>query len=242
MKKLLLTLLISTMITAIGISQNLTLSDANGPIANNGTITVQGDVDNPILAHVYVTNNSTSTINVRVKKEYISIVPGSSNYFCWGNCYASDVFISGITVPISAGATDNSNFEGDYAANGNAGTSTVKYTFYDDSDTTNAVAVNVEYEATLVGINELLDDVVFSEAYPNPATNQVSFNYSLPSGINEAQVIIRDILGSTVATRLITNQEGKITMNTENLTNGMYFYSIIVNENIVSSRKLVINR
>jgi len=241
MKKTLLLLLISLLTTTFGFSQSLSLSDANGPIANNGTVIITGSVDSILISRIYCTNNSASTINVRVKKEYISVIPGTYNTYCWGNCYDSSLYISGITVPIGAGATDTSNFIGDYNGHGIPGSSTIKYTFYDDANPTDEVSVNVQYSGT-VGLDVLLSDVDFSAAYPNPATNQVSFNYSLPVGISEASIIIRDILGNTVKKSLITDQEGKIVMNTKDLTNGMYFYSVVVNEKMISSRKLVISR
>ena len=102
--------------------------------------------------------------------------------------------------------------------------------------------MNVEYSGIIAGLDELIDDVDFSEAYPNPARDQVSFDYSLPAGINEARVVVRDILGSTVKTSLITDQEGKLVINTEDLTSGLYFYSVIINDKIALSKKLVINR
>lgn len=241
MKKTLLLILISLLTTTFGFSQSLSLSDANGPITNNGTVIITGSVYSLLISKIYCTNNSASTINVRVKKEYISLIQGTYNTYCWGNCYDSSLYISGITVPIGAGITDSLNFIGDYNGHGIPGASTIKYTFYDDSNPTDEVSVNVQYTAT-VGLDELLSDVNFSAAYPNPATNQVSFNYSLPVGISEASIIIRDILGNTVKKSLITNQEGKVVISTKDLTNGLYFSTVIVNDKIFSSRKLIINR
>jgi len=242
MKKLILILLIGVMIIPIGFSQSLSLSDANGPIANNATITVQGYVDSLLQAHAYVTNNSASTITVRVKKEYISIITGSTNYFCWGNCYSSDLFVSGIAIPIGAGVTDYINFEGDYLPNGNPGVSTVRYTFYDDNNPNDSVAFFVDYSAIINGLDELLADIDFSEAYPNPASSQISFNYSFPTGVKDARIIVSNILGNTVKENLINDQDGKLIINTEDLTSGLYFYTLIVNDQIALSKKLIINR
>ncbi len=243
MKKLILFIVICIIIISSGFSQSLSLSDPNGPIANNGTIIVQDSANNTILADsIYITNNSNSTINVRVKKEYISIVPGTSNSFCWGNCYTPDIFVSKITVPIGAGATNYSDFIADYIPNGIVGTSIIKYYFYDDADTTDVASVIVEYTGISVGIEELVGKIKFSEAYPNPASSQVTFDYLFPSGVNEANIVIRDILGNTVKESMISNLEGKVVIKTEYLTSGLYFYSLIVNDKIALSKKLIINR
>ncbi len=230
------------MIISTGISQSLSLSDANGPISHNGTVFVEGDVNTTLVAYVFVTNNSGATITVGCKKEHISVIAGTENTLCWGNCFDTSTYVSPIQIPIAGGATNNMDFIGDYKAHGIVGKSTIKYTFYDFANPTDEVSVNVEYSGITIGIDELLDEVDFSDAYPNPATNRVTFEYSLPVGVNEARIIIRDILGNTVKKSLISDKEGKLIVNTENLTNGMYFYSVIVNEKMISSRKLIINR
>lgn len=242
MKKRLLTLLITTMITSLGFSQSLSLSDANGPIANNGTIIIEGDINTTLVSYVYVTNNSAATITVGVDKEYISVIQGTENTYCWGNCFDSSVYVSPITIPIGAGVTNNMDFIGDYKPHGIVGISTIKYIFYDANNTSDAVAVNVQYSGITVGLDELLADVEFSEAYPNPASNHTSFNYVLPEGVRNARLMIYDMLGNAVKERIITDMEGKIVINTNELTSGLYFYSLVVNDQIAFSKKLIISR
>ncbi len=242
MKRILLILVISLLIAPLGFNQNLSLSDANGHIANNGTVLIEGDVNSTLVSYIYVTNKSVSSINVGVKKEYISVIPGTENSFCWGNCFDSSVYISPITIPIAAGATNSSDFIGDYKANGIVGVSTIKYTFYDSNNETDEVSVNVQYSGILVGIDEIVAKTKFSEAYPNPASNQVSFEYSLPVGVNDAKIVIRDILGNKVKVSKIYDLEGNTVIKTEDMTSGLYFYSLIVNDQIALSKKLIINR
>ena len=242
MKKTLLILLISLLFSPFGFSQSLSLSGPDGPIANNGTVLIEGDVNSTLFSYIYVTNNSASSITVGVKKEHISVIPGTINTFCWGNCFDSSIYISPIVIAIAAGATNTSDFWGEYDAMGIVGKSTLKYTFYDNANPGDEVSVYVEYSGIIVGIDELIADIKFSEAYPNPASNRVSFNYSLPAGVAKADVIIRDILGNIVKQTRINDSEGKLVITTEDLTCGLYFYSVIVNDKIALSKKLVINR
>ena len=67
--------------------------------------------------------------------------------------------------------------------------------------------------------------------YPNPANRLVTISYSL-SKSSTVQIFMFDILGKEVKQVLNKNQnsgEYKLNMNTENLTNGIYFVKMIVN-------------
>ena len=91
-----------------------------------------------------------------------------------------------------------------------------------------------------MGINDITtSDVYFSEAYPNPASGTISFNYSLPEKTN-AKIYITNILGAKVADVELNANSGKQIISTNELNAGIYFYSLIVNDKVFCTRKLVI--
>ncbi|RUA25002.1 MAG: hypothetical protein DSY76_07085 [Bacteroidetes bacterium] len=83
--------------------------------------------------------------------------------------------------------------------------------------------------------------VEISNLFPNPATNKVSVKYDL-KGANNAQLEIRNVLGSLVKKVSINESNGLLNVDVSDLTNGVYFYSFIVNNEIIKSKKLIIQR
>jgi len=93
--------------------------------------------------------------------------------------------------------------------------------------------LNVE---TFVGVEELttLADVV---AYPNPATTEVTFEFT---STNEAtQIQIFDLLGNRVFDNSFSNES--VTINTSNYTNGVYIYKLSTTNNS-SVGRLIVNK
>ncbi len=237
------TLLVLTLIAinVYVIAQNLSLSNWAGSISNGTSIDVVGDSGSTLEAHVYITNNSSSGIHVKVRKVEESIIPFSENYFCWGTCYSPVVFTSPDSILIDGGATNTTDFIGEYYPAGQVGISVIRYVFFDAQNPDDTVSVTVNYNATPVGINETdLQKTVFSNAYPNPATTSTSIAYVLPQKLTNAQIIVRDLLGNTLIEKQLLIKEGKVTLNISDLPDGIYFYSLLMNNQIYKSRKLII--
>ena len=221
-------------------SQSLTLADSTGPLANNANISRQGYVtEDEILSFVFVTNTSNSPIDVLVKKVEISLIPGSVNTFCWGVCFAPSVYVSPTPLTLNALQTDSTNFSGHYSPFGFGGASVIRYVFFDQANPNDSVCVNVRYDAFYVGINNQTNKDILSGAYPNPANNTVNFDYSL-NHENGGCVIIRNLVGSVVKESFLTSTAGKLSILTGDLPEGIYFYSLMVNGNTVTTRKLIV--
>ena len=75
--------------------------------------------------------------------------------------------------------------------------------------------------------------------YPNPNNGNFTLSYHLSSPNNELK--ITDVLGRTVYTYNIAQQEGTQTIDVSTLSNGVYFYKIS-NEKETTSGKFVILR
>lgn len=236
-------ILIGCFLSSLSKAQNLTLSNDSGAIINNSYISIIGDPSSEtISSYVYVTNNSSSSMEVKVKKVEISLIGGSVNTFCWGeSCYPPSAYISVNPVTIASGDTECS-FHGDYYPYGYLGTSIIAYVFFDSNNPIDTVCVNVKYTAGYVGINEnSLSKVVLSNAYPNPANTFTTFDYSLPKETISSNIIVYNLLGSIVKKVVIPNLKGKLVIRTNDLKDGIYLYTLVINENNIDTRKLFIN-
>lgn len=241
MKKYLLLLCLTGIAALYTYSQSLQLADSTGPIANNTTIIKYGlpsaDPNYEIVSHVFVKNTTSDSISVKVKKVEISALHGTLNVFCWGLCFSPEIFVSPDPIVIHAGKTDSTNFSGHYNPIGILGISTIRYVFFDENNPSDTVCVNVDFDTYPESINDL-SNFTLSDAYPNPANNAVSFSCSASQN-SDAKLIIRNILGSVVKEVGIGNS-GKISINTSELADGVYFYTFIVNGNSQVTKKLVI--
>ncbi len=244
MKKVLLFTALVYIATLTTFAQNLSLSDEHGnPIANGSTYKVWVDTSTVIMeAHIDVKNTGSTVSLVRVKKIEVSIVPGTLNYYCWASCYSTSTYLAPDTIILQPNET-TSNFSGDYLHNEQMGVTTVMYVFFNASDPNDSVSVNVEYHLTGVGLQKNIFDLIkFSNAYPNPAKSFTTFDYSFPTSVNTARIEIRDILGSVVREVKLIGGKGVYRMETANINEGIYFYSVIVNEQLFTTKKLVVKR
>ena len=244
MKKLILFIaLVSMSFYAAG--QSFTLSDEDGnPIEANSTITIVGDPipGVPLAAHISVTNNAGESKDVVVKKVINEgdTIPGTTNVFCWDACYPPFVYVSGF-ITMGAGETSTA-FIGDYDVNeGESGKSWVSYVWFDKANAEDSVMVTVEYNASYAGIgDDFMSNAMVSNAYPNPANNQVSFDYELPDGVAEGHIIVTNILGVTVEDMALQNKSGKLSLSTADYPQGMYFYNFIADGKMVETKKFMI--
>jgi hypothetical protein len=238
MKKYLLLLCLTGIASLYTYSQSLQLSDSAGAIANNATILKFGSPSaEEIVSYVFVKNTTSNPMAVKVKKVEVMALHGTSNVFCWGLCYSPEVFVSPDSIVIGAGVTNTADFSGHYIPTEVVGISTIRYVFFDINNPSDTVCVNINFSTYPQGINTL-SNISLSNAYPNPANNTVSFSCSVPQD-SDAKLIIRNILGSVVKEVGIFNA-GKISINTSELADGVYFYTFILNGNSQVTKKLVI--
>lgn len=240
MKKSILLLIFALLTFYTGFSQSLALADSTGPISNNSNIARRGHPsDDEIVAYVFVHNTTASAIDVMVKKVEINILGGTTNTFCWGLCFPPNIYISPDPKTINGNSWDSIDFSGHYNPLTITGGSKIRYVFFNRANPSDSVCVNVNYEAWMVGIDNQIAKNTLSGAYPNPANNMVTFEYS-GNNANAGSVIIRDIVGTIVKQSDLASTSGKVSVNTADLPDGIYFYSLVVNGTSVTTKKLVV--
>ncbi len=243
MKQFFISLILIVFVSFLATSQSLSLKTSTGMKINNGdTITLTDtDADADFSINFWITNISSSTIEIKAKKTELGLVAGSDNYFCsWTSCYLSSTYVTPDSLPLAAGVV-NKAFIVDYGSNGNSGKSTVMYTIFDMSNTSDSIAVVVNYIAGFVGIESTTDNVTISNAYPNPTKDRFFLDYNFADSRN-AKVEIMNVVGNIVSEQYINPQSSHASINVENLSSGIYFYNVIVDGNKIASKKLIIQR
>jgi len=250
MKKLLLFITISFLTTSYAFTQStLKLFDeANNPISNGAVLWTYGDTASTTIISkaIWVKNTNISMLNVKVKKFCLSSVTGTKNTFCWTTCYN---YVACIQAPFE---TDTihirkdsicKNFVGECKPYGQTGVTSVKYTFFDGDNPQDSIYVIINYSAGTSGIaqNEL-DNIVFSNAYPNPATSYFSLKVSVPANSQKSIIVIKDMLGSIAKEIKLENDDNVVKINIGDLADGIYFYSLVIDDKIYKTKKLIVNK
>ena len=88
--------------------------------------------------------------------------------------------------------------------------------------------------------SDLTKGIEFSNPYPNPANDKTGINFQLPSPNSEARVMLRNLLGSVVKEITVRGAENKFIINTSDLNNGLYFYSVMFENRILFTKKLIV--
>lgn len=224
-------------------AQSLSLTHDGIVLEPNAQFTTHGEAnDDEMINHLDVTNNSSSSMEVLVKKIENYLVDSSENTFCWaGLCFAPFVYVSPYTVTIPAGGTEIDGFQGHYNPWSHPGESSVSYVFFDEANPNDSVMVTVIYTTLETGIGDnYSSDYTFSKPYPNPATGVVKFDYNLPDH-QDVSVKIYSLIGSQVGEAKISAANGTLSFNTGNLEDGFYFYSLFTGSEKMESGKFIIN-
>jgi len=97
---------------------------------------------------------------------------------------------------------------------------------------------------SLSSLNDISTPAFNLNAYPNPAQNEATIEYTLNTNGNVV-ITLTDIMGRNVLTMNKGNQGAnttyRVALNTNNLNNGTYFYTLNVN-GVKQTKKLVINK
>ncbi len=78
--------------------------------------------------------------------------------------------------------------------------------------------------------------------YPNPASNCLNIAYQISESNSDATLTIYDVLGNQIMNIILPASQTVKSIGISKLSEGVYFYSIVVNNNIEQRGKLIIAR
>jgi flagellar hook assembly protein FlgD len=88
-----------------------------------------------------------------------------------------------------------------------------------------------------------LTDASLEQNAPNPFNQSTVINYYLPQKTRSAVMNITDINGKIIKTVALTEKgKGQVRLEAGLLTAGTYQYSLIINEKLVDTKKMVLTK
>jgi hypothetical protein len=200
-----------------------------------------GDPNMQIEHHLDVKNISGDSITIKCQKTNLNLPLSAESYYCFaGNCYSSTTTISSPALLDSAQQFSYSNSDldahtGYYDAFGASGIAEVQYCFYDVNNPTDETCVTITYETIPTSIDDYQPLTKLGDFYPNPANEIVNFTFNG----NLATLKLIDILGNNVK-EILLNQKGIQELDLSDMNKGIYFGNLIVNDEVVSIKKLIV--
>ncbi len=82
------------------------------------------------------------------------------------------------------------------------------------------------------------NDILISKIYPNPNSGQLYLDYSLPEG-KDGKLTIYSILGEKLEVYQLEYDVKTLIINTK-LSNGLYYYKIVIDNKIIANEKFII--
>ena len=193
---------------------------------------------------IHVINTTDADINVVAQME--DLTGTGMTYLCWGTCFMPGTFEAKNVVTAGGEGLFNGHVMFIDANSGEVlpvGTEVkMVYTFFDERNPEEQYTFNVNFKYQPESIVDYNSVDVFSKAYPNPANNTVSFDYNMPYDVNSASVAIYNMMGQEVVRQDLNLGGSRADINVSDLNEGVYFYSLIVNNQTVKTNKFVVSR
>ena len=229
MKKILLFLIAFSAVTTLT-AQSLWLEKSS-------EVKIGSAGDFELVSYNPVVNSGSTAITVKVTRRIIADNASFDNSICWQLCYLPTTDTTPDPLILNPGDTIL-NFSGHLYPNGNTGSTTIEYIFYDENNPSNQWTYQVEYNVFGVSLEE--NELALSAPYPNPASDVVKFDVQNSSA---ATLEIFDMLGKKVGERQLSAGQGQVTLQVSHLQPGLYFATVRSDRgDAVETKRLVIQR
>jgi hypothetical protein len=96
------------------------------------------------------------------------------------------------------------------------------------------------WKSSAVMPGSAVDNGLFIQALPNPASTWVAFNFTLPVHVNEAVLQITDVHGKSITSFVINTKQGQQVWDIRDLKKGVYLYTLKAGA-MSKNGKLIIN-
>lgn len=187
-----------------------------------------------------VKNASDQERAIKVYREAVNMY-GQSNWFCWVLCWGD--FVSDSPYPITLAPGESTE---EFSAHFNpagmvADDWQMRYCFYDVADSANfqyCTMVNFSTDGP-VSVNEA-DRVKLGNPQPNPATDRIQIPFEVLTSVNRMEIAMYNVLGSEVKREVVFGTEGIIELEVSDLVSGLYIYSLLDDNGILSSGRIVV--
>lgn len=204
----------------------------------------RGFIGDLITAPLTIKNTSQKTIALVIRKGQSQIGGTQRHYLCQTGLCETEQLIEDLTIRLEPG---QSFLNWSVAVEGGLVplTSTVRYRITNLANP----AETVELEYTFIVEEKKHKSEIFHsrhitihDVYPNPVTDFATINYRLHTETMQAKIVIHNILGSRLEEFELPYLETQVKITADQLSGGIYFYTVYLDNEGVMTRKLIVKK
>jgi len=203
----------------------------------------KGQIGETIKAPIRFKNTSDKPIVLIIRKLDAQIGTSQRNFFCLdNNCL--DQKIEDYMLKIEPGQT-LSSFQIALESGLSAGESSIRYVVFNKAIPGQSLEFGVNFT-----VDERLEKSIYSsrniiihDVFPNPVTgNTFTLQYKILDDRMNARLILHNLLGNIVGEFKLETGESLMRIRTDDLSAGIYFYTLYLDNESVMTRKLLIRK
>ena len=205
--------------------------------------TYQAGISEVVKIPIRIRNNSDKPQFFVIRKVQSELSSSQKGYFCIDkNCLEADV--EELSKRIEPGATLSNLF---YTLQTGliAGQDNFRFEVFVRGNPKEALEYNVDISIGEKSSKELVfqsKEITIHDVYPNPVTDVAYMDYRIHNELMKAKVVIHNILGKSVGDYNMPFPENRIKILTDDLSPGVYFYTVYLENTGVLTRKLIVRK
>ncbi|MEP6736484.1 MAG: T9SS type A sorting domain-containing protein [Chryseolinea sp.] len=203
----------------------------------------KGQIGETIKAPVRFKNTTEKTLTLIIRKVNGQIGSSQKHYFCVdNNCL--DYRIEDYILKLEPGQTLN-NFQIALETGLVSEESVLKYVAFSKSNPSHAIEFELNFNVEEKAPKESIYSsrfVTLHDVYPNPVVDQAVVNYEILNDRVKAKLVVHNLLGNVVGEYRLPVMDNFIRVKTDDLSAGIYFYTLYVDDESVMTRKLIVRK
>jgi len=203
----------------------------------------KGYIGEVVKAPVRFKNTSDKPVTLIIRKVDAQIGSTQKSFFCLGNdCF--DQKIEDYIVKVEPGQT-LSSFQIGLEAGLVPGVSTVRYLVFNKAQPAAISEFDIHFAVEEKPEKQSIYNskvITLHDVYPNPIVENAFVDYKVLDDQVKAKIMVYNILGNVVGEYQLPSSETILRIKTDDLSAGIYFYTLYLNNEGVMTRKLIVRK
>lgn len=192
---------------------------------------------------VTVKNINTTDVNTRLRQRVLNRIPGAAYSFCFGNCYEDnqeEVLTGESIITIPAGGFTDELCIMDYDPNGKAGTTYVRYTFFNSDNNDDSACIVIKYDDSHVSIANHENKTLKMSVFPNPCNAVATIRIQSFEPMRNPVLRVCNLLGTVVYEMELASENATVKLDVSEWNSGIYFYSVWEGDRNYGTQKMIV--
>lgn len=203
----------------------------------------KGQIGELLKVPVRFKNTSDKTITLIIRKAGGELGSTQRSFFCFdNNCL--DQKVEDYILKVEPGQT-LTNFQVALDAGLSAGESSVQYVVFNKSQPGQLLEFTLNYSVEEKSEKPNIYDsrfITLHDVYPNPVTDNATVVYKILNDRVSARIRLHNLLGNVVADYELSPADTQLRLRVDDLSEGIYFYTLYLEGESVVTRKLIIKK